>query len=504
MVLPAPNFNHVAISVPDAAAAVKWYTEVLGFRVLVPLSTSKPAGAKGPLVTAIYGEELKEMKLAILTGGNDIGVEIFQFVDPPYDGPAERESWGPRTYTRGGFFHICITVPNVEEYQQMIVAAGGKLCGSMTEPGDGQKAATALFRIYQESSERSNSEKMHSIAAFALVAAITLFFVHKKIFKRSKVSNAPILNIDPSDNLGLDEQEPYVKNIRKLLEKGYKTYSCRGISYVLDTPVGKQMVVAPKLIDEVQRLPDSIASNAHANELIMQFRHTLDGRLMHDHFHVDMPIKKLTNSLGPKLPDIVEEAQLAIDKFIGSPTEWTPHKIMPLSFNIVTRTANRLLFGTQLTRNDDFLKLSIDYTTIMFGAANRIRNYPELLKPIILRLSTNIKQAQAEARRHLIPVIESRLKQMKEYCEAGRAEYWDKIKPDDAIQWVLDAAPPDGMDPKILVFRMLHINIAAVHTSTVNFVDIVQVLAMMPDIQTELREEIQSEFLKGEDGPSKA
>lgn len=38
-----PSFNHLAISVPDAEAAVKWYTDVFGFRVVqeVTLQTAK-------------------------------------------------------------------------------------------------------------------------------------------------------------------------------------------------------------------------------------------------------------------------------------------------------------------------------------------------------------------------------------------------------------------------------------------------------------------------------
>ena len=50
----------------------------------------------------------------------------------------------------------------------------------------------------------------------------------------------------------------------------------------------------------------------------MQIDHTLRPFIGVDQFHFDLPIKKsLTQALGPKLVDIVEEAKLAIDEFIG-------------------------------------------------------------------------------------------------------------------------------------------------------------------------------------------
>lgn len=55
-----------------------------------------------------------------------------------------------------------------------------------------------------------------------------------------------------------------------------------------------------------------------------------------------------------------------------------------LAFSVVTRTANRLLFGPTLARNDEFLTLSITYTITMFGGANMIRNWPSILKPAVM------------------------------------------------------------------------------------------------------------------------
>ncbi|KAF5562141.1 glyoxalase family, partial [Fusarium pseudoanthophilum] len=133
-------FNHIAISVPDAEAAVQWYTEILGFRVIVPVTTRRNTDAEGAdMLTALYGPEMKEMKLAILSTGNDVGVEIFEFVDPPYNGPAKRIDWDTDTYTQGGVFHFCFTVADVDETLAKALTAGARSIGGVLQPVPGIK-----------------------------------------------------------------------------------------------------------------------------------------------------------------------------------------------------------------------------------------------------------------------------------------------------------------------------------------------------------------------------
>lgn len=63
----------------------------------------------------------------------------------------------------------------------------------------------------------------------------------------------------------------------------------------------------------------------------MQIDYTLHKILGEDQFHFDLPIKKsLTQALGPKLGDIVEEGKLAIDEFIGDAKGAAYHYLVSL------------------------------------------------------------------------------------------------------------------------------------------------------------------------------
>lgn len=114
-------FNHVGTVVPDLEAAIAWYGEVMGFALVAGPFDLKPDGANGAQVLNVLGPSLKHLRLAHLSSGNGVGLELFQPVDPPYEKPdREVEFW------RGGFFHICVTDPDVEGLVARIVATGGK------------------------------------------------------------------------------------------------------------------------------------------------------------------------------------------------------------------------------------------------------------------------------------------------------------------------------------------------------------------------------------------
>lgn len=103
----------------------------------------------------------------------------------------------------------------------------------------------------------------------------------------------------------------------------------------------------------------------------------------------------------------------------------------PVSFSIVTRTANRLLFGPELARNEDFLKLSIEYSETFFGGANMIRHYPEWIKPLALYFKTGIAEQTARANKYLIPVLKQRLAAMETAKKNGTLREFAKLKPAD-------------------------------------------------------------------------
>jgi catechol 2,3-dioxygenase-like lactoylglutathione lyase family enzyme len=114
--------THVGLSVPDIHAAVEWYRDVLGFRVLVAPSE---IGREDPMAVDVFGPRFQRMLMAHLASGNGCALELFQFIDPPAEAPAENF-----TYWVGGFFHICVVDPDVAGLAKRIEATGGRIRAS--------------------------------------------------------------------------------------------------------------------------------------------------------------------------------------------------------------------------------------------------------------------------------------------------------------------------------------------------------------------------------------
>jgi cytochrome P450 len=153
------------------------------------------------------------------------------------------------------------------------------------------------------------------------------------------------------------------------------------------------------------------------------------------------------------------------------------------------RTANRALFGEELARSKIWQEVSILYSIVMFYGADVIRNYPELLKGSVLRKRTDIERVRQRARDCLVPILKRRLSEQAAHKEKGLEQVWESQKPTDMIQWVLDADPSAEHDFEDIVLRMLHITVAAVHTTTFTFVEVLHCMAVMPEWLDELREE---------------
>ncbi len=112
-------FNHIGLSVPDIDAAIDWYATVMGFRLIFRrVLEYRP---EVPEVREIFGERLQRAHQAHLLTANGVGIELFQFVDPPATAPDENFR-----YWQTGVFHLCVTDPDLEGLVARIVGNGGR------------------------------------------------------------------------------------------------------------------------------------------------------------------------------------------------------------------------------------------------------------------------------------------------------------------------------------------------------------------------------------------
>jgi hypothetical protein len=112
---------------------VEWYSTQLGFELIgnaiqhISRASEPDAG-----IFRIYPDTLTKVKIAYMATGNGVGFEIFEF-------PQEQEQREQRAdrfqYSRGGFFHICVTDAQPLQLAERVVAAGGQMVGQAVKLG---------------------------------------------------------------------------------------------------------------------------------------------------------------------------------------------------------------------------------------------------------------------------------------------------------------------------------------------------------------------------------
>ncbi|KIX16538.1 lactoylglutathione lyase family protein [Paracoccus sp. 228] len=163
---PTPRtFSHIGLSVPDLDAAVAFYSGVLGFYVLMqPSTVTEDDSAIGVMCTDVFGPGWDRLRIAHLSTGDGIGIELFEFAG----NHAAADNFD---FRRHGTFHFAIQDPDLEGLLARIVAAGGRQRMTVREYFPGEKPYRMVyvedpfgnvFELYSHSYELTYSAGAYS------------------------------------------------------------------------------------------------------------------------------------------------------------------------------------------------------------------------------------------------------------------------------------------------------------------------------------------------------
>ncbi|MBT9392959.1 lactoylglutathione lyase family protein [Hymenobacter sp. NST-14] len=115
------SFSHIGITVPDIDAAVAFYTDVMGwYLVMAPsIVTEETDTAIGQMCLDVFGRGWGQFRIAHLATSDGIGIELFSFDQGVKEAPAFQPF-------NTGLFHFCVQDPDIEGLVAKVVAAGGK------------------------------------------------------------------------------------------------------------------------------------------------------------------------------------------------------------------------------------------------------------------------------------------------------------------------------------------------------------------------------------------
>ncbi|THU87417.1 cytochrome P450 [Dendrothele bispora CBS 962.96] len=279
----------------------------------------------------------------------------------------------------------------------------------------------------------------------------------------------------------------YIKHAREVVQEGYDKYYGRAFKVRLPD---RWTVVAtgPTMINDIKKAPDDMLSFDEAVNESLQIDYTI-GKAHRMHlYHVNVVRNNLTRNIATRFSDVRDEIMVSFAEQIPVTEDWVSMPALNTIMNIVCRTTNRLFVGLPLCREPDWIDLNIQFTIKVFTSASIINLFPSVLKPIIGTLLSPRARATRRARRHIGHVIQQRMDQEDQYGK----DWADK--PNDLISWLLDENPGgEYRTVDDLLMRLLNINMAAIHTTSMSFSQVLYWLAVQPDhVIKELREEIES------------
>lgn len=148
--------------------------------------------------------------------------------------------------------------------------------------------------------------------------------------------------------------------------------------------------------------------------------------------------------------------------------DWQEINIHRKLLRIVAMVSGFVFVGPELSRTEPYIDAAVNYTTDVINAQRAVQKIRPWLRPLLTRglpelesVDRRIREADAFMR----PVIQHRKDATKRAIEKND----ESEKPDDMLQWLIDALPKyRDRNSQDLARVQLGLSFAAIHTTTLS------------------------------------
>ncbi|KAK0460648.1 cytochrome P450 [Desarmillaria tabescens] len=316
--------------------------------------------------------------------------------------------------------------------------------------------------------------------------------LRKALISRKKLKSIPTAGSSGIIGSWIDAFR-FISHAKEIVEEGQRMYGT-----VFKVPLLDRWTVvvsgAEKINDLRKASVDQLSSITMSEDMDYAF-----GRFTRlDPYHLDVVRGALTRNIGACFADVQDEIKAAFKDNIPMTEDWVEIPAYETILQIVCRASNRMFVGLPLCRNREYIKLNINYTIEIFAFDRILHLLPTILKIIVSSIYTPRKNAVAKAEKFLGKTIRERLQQQNLH-----GKDWPG-KPNDLVSWLLDITYGDGKKRTVndLCTRVLALNTAAIHTTSMTFTTALYALAAHPEYAETLRNEVES--IINEEGCTKA
>ncbi|KAF7328279.1 Ent-kaurene oxidase [Mycena venus] len=298
-------------------------------------------------------------------------------------------------------------------------------------------------------------------AAFVAIAFTVVFF------GRLRRKNRPSLPRSVLDSEGL-------------VAEGWRKFG--GKPFILPSMTGEWIILGPEFVEVLRKSDDTVFNAPIRNIELFQPR-IMFGDIVSNPYHIGALIRSdLTKALRSIVPEILEEAQLAIPEKlkISDTKDSVTLPLFDTMVSLVARVSNRAMIGAPGCRNDKFLARQVSVAAQAIPMAQVLNWFPQILRRPVWKVFSLLAGSKDECVRLLTPYVQSRV------------DYAQQDNPSTITDLLLRYAPEeDVIDVRRLATRVVHLNMASIHTSSIFTTHALFELARLPPNQiTQIRAEI--------------
>ncbi|KAF8271099.1 cytochrome P450 [Lactarius quietus] len=290
----------------------------------------------------------------------------------------------------------------------------------------------------------------------------------------------------------------FKRNSLPIFKYGYeKTRSRLGLFKVATFRRWIVLASGPQLIEDIKKAPNDVLSMIARARDLLQLEYTQDVLDWEDEYHMEVIRTKLTRNIADTFKEVREELTRSLDTFIPMHgDDWVNVPVIQTIQRVICATSNRVFVGTPLCRDKDYQNLNLSYTINIVKAATTLRMFPKPLKPIVARMISKFPSQIRQEEEFIRPIVEERFAKMEEF-----GENWDD-KPNDMLMWLMSEAKGRERSLEGLARRLLSINFAAIHTTSLSTTTALYYLLSNPEYIEPLRRDVETAV--AEEGWTKA
>jgi cytochrome P450 len=166
--------------------------------------------------------------------------------------------------------------------------------------------------------------------------------------------------------------------------------------------------------------------------------------------------------------------------------EWHEIELKSSLLRTVAQLSSKVFLGDEICRNPDWLRITVEYSVDSFMAAESLRIWPKMLRPVASKFLPRCRKVRAEmeeARQIITPVLEKRRAEKRAALKLGSTPK----RYNDAMEWMEESAKGRQYDPAV---GQMAFSVAAIHTTSDMMTQVIYDLCGKDDLIHGLREEI--------------